>query len=304
MSTTVTLTAAPFTTAACTGEVIPVRVLLAVDGDAINAAQGTLRYDPSQLRIESVRTGGSIFRFWQTQPTVDASRGTITFVGGLPTPGYDGTDGLLFTVNVVPLGTGDDVRMSWGADTVVLLNDGEGTPTDLALTGMRVSVAEASSTECTAARPTPTPVIDVTPPEPFDVIITRTEDAFRGQYFASFYAYDKDSGVVRYEVRENGETWHAENSPYLLRTQSGPVMLEVKAVDAFGLERIGSMSADLMRTGGFDLGPWWFWLIALIAAGLGIWRYLASRRNKKDEPKPQNTMKSSVIYRTEETGLE
>lgn len=101
-----------------------VRVLVNTGGSAVNAAEGTLSFNPNQLSVVSVNRSGSIFNLWVTEPTYSNSAGTISFSGGLPS-GYSGNTGTIMTVTFRAAGAGTaKVNFSNGS---VLANDGKGT---------------------------------------------------------------------------------------------------------------------------------------------------------------------------------
>ena len=85
-------------------------------------------------------------------------------------------------------------------------------------------------------------ILDYFPPESFSILLSKTETAFNNKRFISFIAQDKGSGIDHYEVREKflglfGD-WKIGESPYTLVHQSLFSIVEVKAVDKVGLERI------------------------------------------------------------------
>lgn len=105
------------------GSTITMRVVIGTGGQAINSAQANISYDTSLLTVTSVTRSGSIFTLWPSEP--QASNGIVSFSGGLPTPGYTGSGGLLITVTFRAAATGTaTVKVVSGK---VLLNDGQGT---------------------------------------------------------------------------------------------------------------------------------------------------------------------------------
>ena len=126
--------------------------------------------------------------------------------------------------------------------------------------------------------------------------IARSDDAFQGKFFASFYAFDTESGIDHYELRENGDGWVRAWSPYILETQSGDVLLEVKAIDVAGNERIASTSAHLQIASAAHWGPWWFWLVILLAIGVTVWRILKRVKSDGETDDGNKTNDSSVKY--------
>lgn len=111
------------------GVTFSVVVRVNTGGDSINAAEGSLVFDPAKLEVRSISKGGSIFTLWTTEPTFSNPEGTIEFGGGLPNPGYSGSNGLIltitfFTKGVTTVRNATQVVLVSGA---VLANDGYGT---------------------------------------------------------------------------------------------------------------------------------------------------------------------------------
>ena len=67
-------------------------------GVRINNAEGTIFFPKDLLEVESINIIGSIFSIWVEQPTFSNTSGTISFNGGVPTPGYIGSKGIVASV--------------------------------------------------------------------------------------------------------------------------------------------------------------------------------------------------------------
>ncbi|MCK5061357.1 hypothetical protein KAR28_02310 [Candidatus Parcubacteria bacterium] len=93
-------------------------------GVGINAAEGTIKYDPSYLSISKVTDTNSIFKLWTSDPSYSNSAGTITFGGGSP-GSYTGSAGEIFSVTFTAKKAGV-ANVTWSAG-VVLAADGKGT---------------------------------------------------------------------------------------------------------------------------------------------------------------------------------
>jgi Cohesin domain len=139
-----TLSVSPGTGVYNTGSTFTVRVMVNSSGKPINAAEGTLTFNPSELSVISANRSGSIFNLWVTEPTV--SGGSISFSGGLPS-GYTGTAGNIMTVTFKAKGSGT-VKVNFSSGSV-LANDGMGTNVLSSMSGGTFTV--------TAAAPTPAP---------------------------------------------------------------------------------------------------------------------------------------------------
>jgi hypothetical protein len=279
MATIATLKAVIEQNEVCVGDTLTVLLRLDVEGDAINAQQGSLTFDPSVLKLESITTGGTINRFWTRQPTL-SDDGYISWGGGMPTPGFDAKDGLLFKLTYSVLREGK-TELIIGRDSVVLLNDGAGTPATLATSPLVLSVMPSTEKVCTTERELPGTILDTTPPEPFQIVMARTELAYDNAPFASFVTTDTESGIAYYEARENGGQWTRTQSPYVLNNYDGLVVLEVRAVDAAGNERLASVSIDF---GGYGYSwLWWLLPLAILIAAVVIYRKMRSMHSAKRE---------------------
>ncbi len=138
------------------GATFTVRMTVNSQGQSINAADGTLKFDPSQLSVVSATRAGSIFNLWVTEPTFSNSAGTVTFSGGLPS-GYTGSGGNIMSVTFKAKGSGTTkVSITGGS---VLANDGQGTNV--------LSSSGSASFTIQAAAPAPAPTTP-TPSAPAD----------------------------------------------------------------------------------------------------------------------------------------
>lgn len=104
-----------------------VTIRLDSGGEAINAVQATVQYDPHKVRIESISTDNSfcdpnLF----LERSIDNTRGEVTISCLLPSPGFSAPNGIVAQLSVQPLASGNFV-LSFASMTQVLANDGLGT---------------------------------------------------------------------------------------------------------------------------------------------------------------------------------
>lgn len=119
-----TLQLSPNTGVYSAGTNFSARVLVNTDGAPINAAEGTITFNPKEVQVVSIDRSSSIFNLWVTEPSFSNSAGTINFSGGLPS-GYTGSAGTIFTLTFRSTNAGTArVQFTTGA---VLANDGRGT---------------------------------------------------------------------------------------------------------------------------------------------------------------------------------
>lgn len=93
-------------------------------GVAINAAQATVSFPTNILEVTGVSKSGT-FSLWPIEPSYSNARGTVSFAGGAPNPGYNGTAGSLITITFRGKATGT-ASVTLGSASV-LANDGHGT---------------------------------------------------------------------------------------------------------------------------------------------------------------------------------
>ena len=79
------------------GDTFSVSAMVNTGGVAINATEATLTFDAGKLEVKSISKSGSIFTMWVKEPK--ASGSTISFGGGLPAPGYNGSSGRIIVIN-------------------------------------------------------------------------------------------------------------------------------------------------------------------------------------------------------------
>ncbi len=136
------LNAAPNTGVYPLNSTFTVRVAVNSDGQSINAAEGTLKFNPAELNVVSVNRSASVFNLWVTEPTFSNSAGTVNFSGGSPT-GYSGNGGTVFTVTFKALTAGTS-RLSFTGGAV-LANDGRGTNVLSAMNGGTYTIQAAAT---------------------------------------------------------------------------------------------------------------------------------------------------------------
>lgn len=79
------ITFSPATLTKGVQEEFTVKVSVNPGGTGINAADGTISFDPALLSVSSVNRDGSAFSLWTSEPSFSNSAGTVSFSGGTPT---------------------------------------------------------------------------------------------------------------------------------------------------------------------------------------------------------------------------
>lgn len=152
-------------------------------GESINAADGTVTFDPAALSVTSVTKEGSTFSLWTADPGFSNSAGTVTFSGGTPTA--FSSQGTVLSITFKGKVEGDTtVSFSSGS---ILAADGQGT--DVYTSGGEASFAITAA----AAEPKPKPVTEtraVSAPiaggaTPFAPVITSSTHDSSDKYYST-----------------------------------------------------------------------------------------------------------------------
>jgi len=101
-----------------------IKVKVDSGGTAVNAAEGTVIFNPAELQVISLSKSGSVFNLWTTEPTFSNSIGNIVFGGGTSSS-FTGTSGTIITITFKAKASASaQVSFSSGS---VLAADGKGT---------------------------------------------------------------------------------------------------------------------------------------------------------------------------------
>ena len=229
--------------------VLTVRLDTGLD-ECVNATTIELRYPTDWMKASAVSKGESLLTLWTEEPKVDHENGIVRFEGGIPA-GYCGriqgdpgkTNVLAKVIFSIPgnmiggkVATGPEpLPVSFGPATVVLLNDGFGTPAPLTL----VSGAYTRVLTSLGRRNEWLDIVqqDNIAPDLFSIALESEKNTFQGKYFIIFSTVDKQSGVHHYEVMEDDPQRFG-----LTRTKEGEKALFVSATSPYVLsdQQLGS----------------------------------------------------------------
>ncbi len=148
-----TLSVSPQTGVQTVGSTFSVQVRLNTAGQPVNAAEGSLTYDPQKLQVVGI-SKGTIFNLWTVEPTFSNASGKITFGGGSPA-GYTGSAGGIMNVSFRAVSAGN-AKVSFSSGSA-LAADGRGT-------NVLSSMGSAAFTIAAAEVPAAPEVIEYVPP--------------------------------------------------------------------------------------------------------------------------------------------
>lgn len=142
VSLAATLSISPSTGVYSAGATFTARLVVNTSGQSVNAAEGTIKFNPQELTVVSVDRSNSIFNLWVTEPAFSNTAGTITFSGGMPA-GYKGASGSIFNITFRTKNAGTaKVTLTGGA---VLANDGLGSNVLSAMNGGTFTIQALST---------------------------------------------------------------------------------------------------------------------------------------------------------------
>ena len=80
------------------GDILSASVIVNTQDKAINNADAVIYFPSDLLEIVSLSKSGSIFSLWVEEPSFSNGAGTISFNGGVPTPGFTGSAGKVLSI--------------------------------------------------------------------------------------------------------------------------------------------------------------------------------------------------------------
>ena len=218
------------------GDIFMVDMKISSPDKSINVIDGTLIYDSGKLEIKEVSTGGSLFVLWPKPPVFSDDKGNLSFVGGTP-DGFQGEEGKVLKIAFFAKSEGE-AKIDFLDGFLVFLHDGKGTQINPWLRPLSLNILTRSPEIPVKDEWQDLLEKDKTPPEFIEAIISSDPHIFDNQYFVSFFAIDKESGVSYFEIKEGERDFIRAESPYLLQDQSLKSVIQIKAIDKAGNERI------------------------------------------------------------------
>jgi hypothetical protein len=231
------LTFSPSTASKSVGEEFTVKVSVDPDGKSINAADGTITFDPAVLSVNSVSRDGSAFSLWTADPSYSNSAGTVTFSGGSPTA--LSSTGTLLTIKFKGKSAGTGVVSSSKAS--ILAADGKGTNV----------FAKGSDATFTIAAGAPKP-----PPEPEPVAQPEPEPVSQGGGDSLVPAPD-----IQSSTHKKADQWYATTTA-VLSWKVPPGMISVRTLISQDQKekpkKVSTPAIDRQTVENLTEGVWYF----------------------------------------------
>jgi len=209
------------------GDTVIVKVFVDTEGKEINALEGVVRVSGG-VEIKSTNTGGSIFSLWPVYPSIQGKE--ISFTGGTPSSAF-GNRLHVFSFAVTALKMGAVIFDT--SEVSAFLADGNGTKITSS-SKKQTSFPILAKTKETRDDLKNLGAEDDVSPQKFSVEYGRDPSLYNGKVFISFYTTDATSGVVGYDVTEEGNTTRVVGNTYVLQNQNLVGSIKVTAVDLAG----------------------------------------------------------------------
>lgn len=223
------------------GDEFTLSLFLDTEKESVNAVEINILV-PELLKIKDISKKGSMIQLWVQEPGFSGK--IITLTGGIP-GGFTASKGLIAKISFQAAAIGEG-NITFMSNSVILLNDGQGTKLDLKTAGgpsfrvvPRAKESAVVSPESKKAPAKGEEDKDIEKennkkPEKFEILIGEDPRVFNGQKFISFFTTDTDLGVEYYEVKEGGGDYRVAQSPYLLTDQELKTVIRVRAYGGAG----------------------------------------------------------------------
>ncbi len=237
------------------GDTFIVNTYVDTEGVEINGIDGVVSIE-GNVDVLNINVAGSVFDLWPNKPSLEGQN--ISFVGGSPSSVF-GKKNKIFSFAVKARDTGK-VNISLKQADVFLA---DGTGTSIATLGKNNSFFIDKNKNQTKNELSDLILNDKTAPKSFDIELGRDYSMYDGKYFVSFYTTDDDSGINRYEIRENNLPAIRSTNSYVLQDQSLKGFVEVKAIDNAGNVKVSMLDLSKVKISQTDKN-YYIYLISVI----------------------------------------
>lgn len=219
------------------GDSFLIKVILNSNGNQINSLGGIISIPSDLFDVVAIETGNSLISLWTESPKYIENEGKINFSGGL-IGGYSGTSEPVFSfiLQAKKEGSGKIFFEEFDA----FLNDGKGTllsPIKIENFDYIINKKSVGGTRTYFYEE------DLNAPEIVALKIGHDPFIEEDKTFISFFATDKDSGILKFEIEEKPwlisffgykKVWSDAKNPQILKYQNWISTIKVRAVDVKG----------------------------------------------------------------------
>ncbi|MFA6324828.1 MAG: cohesin domain-containing protein [Candidatus Paceibacterota bacterium] len=212
-------------------------------GVYINNIEGVLSFPKDLLSAESVSISGSIFSMWVEQPRLSNITGTVSFNGGIPTPGFIGTNGKILSV-VFRAKKAGVANLSFSSANIYA-NDGMGTDITGGKSGINITITTPT---------TPKEEKKVVPVKKVEIDTIAPKDLKISSYITSedivvlkISSSDDDSGLDKYKISIDdvlfGDFFITENPTEVILS---PQKAGKHKVSVIAYDKMGNLSEEVV----------------------------------------------------------
>jgi hypothetical protein len=183
------------------GDIVKISVVLNTSGETINNAEATVSFPTEMLEVVSIAKG-SVFSLWVEEPSFSNNAGSVSFNGGIPTPGYAGSAGNLISITFRAKKSG--TASIYFASGAARANDGLGTDVLAGMGQALLTLVEKTTTPPDETKP-PTEITPPTKPETTIEIIDSpklTSAYIVSSFDLNISIYNPDKVRQKYSYRE------------------------------------------------------------------------------------------------------
>lgn len=180
-----------------------VAIKVRTGGEAINAAQIVLHYDPEKVRVVDILSEKTFcHQNFFLERSIDNEKGEVRIVCGLPTPGFSNPEGTIAELLLQPIAAGVFSLRFDEEETKVLANDGLGTNVLRQFTNGSYLVAQSFEKTGLVAKSAIPEILIFSPTHP-------NQERWYSKKAIEFtwqFVYSSDDVVYRYLLDTNADT--------------------------------------------------------------------------------------------------
>ena len=227
----------PATGSFSVGSTFNVDVVINAESSAINAAQTNIYFSADKLKVTELSKKSSIFTLWTNEPFFSNSDGKISFIGGLPNPGFIGESGKVFSILFQAKSVGQATITFSGE--IITANDPFGTNIFSSSQKGNYTITAPSEYQPPIEVPPETPGVDKEPPLPFEITVDNEGDVTNPAPLLYFQTRDTNTGISHYELKIGDKDFikveKEKTTPFRMPFQTpGVYQILVKAIDKAG----------------------------------------------------------------------
>ena len=182
-----TLYLRPSATNVKVGATFTVKALVNTQGKVINNAEAAIVFPSDLVEVVSVNSNSSVFSLWVERPTFSNPSSVISFNGGVPNPGYNGSGGEILTATLKAKKNGTANLYFTGPS--IRENDGLGTDIYSGQSGTSIIIGGAPTEEPPKTESTDTGIKKLSAPS-ISSLVFSDQNAW----------YNVNSGVVSFRI--------------------------------------------------------------------------------------------------------